>query len=240
MIKVTVEGYIRYLVILCLQLSLFFRRSRHETTYVFHHLPRCGGTSLRKSLMALKSTYNDYRIGWGNLYPLKFPLSRLGNNDCLVGHFELEGYHLFQRYPKVYEDRRFVLFTFIRHPLDLLVSDYYFRLKQGEYVDADIRNHLSSNTNFLAEVLNVTDQNYKTVLNRYDFIGIFEEYEESLLRLSSLLGNKNLVIKDVNNAKKDDLINSITQEDIDKFEVQNELDFAIYNYCLERFNSNVK
>jgi hypothetical protein len=120
------------------------------------------------------------------------------------------------------------------------VSNYYYRLKQDEYVDADIRNHLSSTTNFLAEVLNVTDQNYKSVLNRYNFIGIFEEYEESLLRLSSLLGNKNLVIKDVNNAKKDDLINSITQEDIDKFEVQNELDFAIYNYCLERFNSNVK
>jgi hypothetical protein len=43
--------------------------------------------------------------------------------------------------------------------------------------------------------------------------------------------------KNINKAKTNDLLNSITQEDIDNFKKQNELDFEIYKYCLNRFNS---
>jgi hypothetical protein len=43
-----------------------------------------------EGLMALKITYNDYEIGAGNfIHDLLF--SRFGTNDCLTGHFELEG-----------------------------------------------------------------------------------------------------------------------------------------------------
>lgn len=50
------------------------------------------------------------------------------------------------------------------------------------------------------------------------------------------MGNRNLVIKNVNNAKKVDLIDSITQKDIDKFEAQNVLEYKNYNHYLKRFN----
>jgi hypothetical protein len=90
-IEAIVKGYIKYFLVFIYNLVFFFRRSKNETTCVFHHSPRCGGTSLRKSWMAVESTYKDYRIGRGNFYPMKFSLYRLGNNDCLIGHIEVRG-----------------------------------------------------------------------------------------------------------------------------------------------------
>ena len=233
----TLKRYLRYFLIHCVQPRFFFRKNKNESTYVFHHLPRCGGTSLRTSLKELKNIYNDYRLGWGSLYPIKYPISRFDHKDCLAGHFETEGNFLFQRYPEIFYNRRFIVFTFIRHPLSLSISNYYYRLKQGEKVDPDIRVHLQKTVNYLANVLNVNSQNYKKILDRYDFIGIFEEYDESLAQLSTLLGSESLNEKNINKAKTNDLLNSITQEDIDNFKKQNELDFEIYKYCLNRFNS---
>ncbi|MFT5214045.1 MAG: hypothetical protein ACI9WV_001773 [Patiriisocius sp.] len=237
MTLLTLKNYLRYCLVLCVQIGLFFRKNKNESTYVFHHLPKCGGTSLRKSLKELKNMYNDYRVGWGSLYPIKYPISRFGYKDCLAGHFELEGNFLFQRYPEIFDNRRFILFTFIRHPLSLAISYYYYRLKQGEKVDSDIRKHLQKTGNYLSKVLNVNSQNYKKILDRYDFIGIFEEYDESLAQLSTLLGIESLNEKNINKAKTNDLLNSITQEDIDQFEIQNDLDFVIYKYCLNRFKN---
>lgn len=235
--KIQIIYFLRLIRISIKQIGFVFKKEQNKRTYIFHHLPRCGGTSLRSSLSASKRVFNDYRLGWGKVYPFKYPLARFDENDCLSGHFELEGCHLFQRYPKIFDNRRFILFTFIRDPLDLIISYYYYRLKMEKNVDKDIRNHLFMHKNYLAKVLNVTFQNYKTILDRYDFIGIFEEYDESLLRLSTLLGNKNLIKKNINKAKKNELLNSITPEDIIKFKKQNELDFTIYKYCLERFNN---
>lgn len=229
----------RYIKLSIKQLGLFFKRKQKENTYVFHHLPRCGGTSLRSSIMESKKVFNDYRLGWGAIYPFKYPLSKFGKNDCLSGHFELEGYHIFQRYPEIYSNKRFKLFTFIRNPLDLSISYYFYRLKMEQDVDTDIRNHLLKNKNYLSNVLNVNSKNYKKILDRYDFIGIFEEYDESLAQLSTLLRSESLNKKNINKAKTNDLLNSITQEDIDNFKKQNKLDFEIYKYCLNRFNSTL-
>lgn len=225
----------RYIKLSIKQLGLFFRRKQKENTYVFHHLPRCGGTSLRDSIAESKKVYNDYRMGWGAIYPVKYPITKLGKKDCLSGHFELEGYHLFQRYPEIFYNKRFKLFTFIRNPLDLSISYYYYRLKMNQSIDGDIRNHLFNHKNYLAKVLNVTSENYKTILDRYDFIGIFEKYDESLLRLSYMLDNDYLTKKHMNIAERNNLISTIRKEDIAMFKQRNQLDFEIYNYCFDRF-----
>ena len=231
--------FYRYINLFIKQLSLFFKRKQIGNTYIFHHLPRCGGTSLRRSIMDSKEVFNDYRLGWGSIYPFKYPLSKFGKNDCLSGHFELEGYHIFQRYPEIYYNKRFKLFTFIRNPFDLSISIYFYMLKMGQNKGIDIRDHLLKNKNYIANILNVNSQNYKKILDRYDFIGIFEEYDQSLIQLSAFFGIESLNKKIINKAEKNDLLNSITQEDIYNFKKQNELDFEIYEYCLNRFNSRL-
>ena len=235
---ITLKRYIRYFLIYFTQLGLFLRKDKIEKTYVFHHLPRCGGTSLRTSLKALKNVYNDYRIGWGNLYPMKYNLSKFAKNDCLSGHFELEGKHLFQRYPEVFNNSRYILFSFIRNPLDLVISDFFYKIKKKQDIELDLKKYIFSKKNFLAGILNVDYKNYKNILDRYDFIGIFEEYDESLIRLAKLLKTKPLIKKNNNKEKKNDLINSLTKEDIARFKKYNELDYYIYVYCLKRFKKN--
>jgi hypothetical protein len=237
MIKVTVDGYIRYLLVLCLQFCLFFRRSKSETTYVFHHLPRCGGTSFRMGLDKVKNTYDDYRIGWTNIYPLKYKTSKFSNKDCLCGHFESSGNHIFERYPEIYENNRFVLWTIIRNPLEVALSHYFYKKKTEQKVPSDIKEYLNSTNNYLAEVLNVSAENYELILGRYDFIGIFENMEETLSQFKVILNIENLELDMLNHAKREDLSKVINPEDILNFENQNSLDYKIYNYCLERFNS---
>ena len=87
----------------------------------------------------------------------------------------------------------------------------------------------------MAKVLNVTSENYKTILDRYDFIGIFEKYDESLLRLSYMLDNDYLTKKHINIAERNNLISTIRKEDLAMFKQRNQLDFEIYNYCFDRF-----
>jgi hypothetical protein len=102
--------------------------------------------------------------------------SRFGTNDCLTGHFELEGLSSFSAIWGLWK-WRFVLFTFIRHRwicwCQIIICQTPNRVSS---LECDIRNHFKF-TNFLAEVLNVTAQNYKAVLSRYDFIGILKNME---------------------------------------------------------------
>ena len=138
----TIKIVIRYILILFKQIGLLLKRKQKTNTFVFHHLPRCGGTSLRKSLGTCKNVYTDYRILWGKLYPPKYDLTKLGKDDCLAGHFELEGRHIFQRYPAIETDRRYKIFSFIRDPLDLCISLYYYQMKRGQPTEGNIRDFI--------------------------------------------------------------------------------------------------
>lgn len=215
---------------------LVLKVNKKEPTFVFHHLPRCGGTSLRRSIMENKNVFSDYRIGWGSIYPLKYPLAKLGKNDCLCGHFELDGYHLFERYPEIFCDSRFRLFTFIRNPLDLAISNYFYRLKKNQEVESNIRDSLLRNNNYLAKILNVDIENYKEIMDRYNYIGIVEHYQESLHGLSLFMDCDGLIFNKINGAEKNEQLDAIKQEDIDKFKLQNSLDYLIYEYAIYKFN----
>ena len=229
----------RFLIASFKCLLLLGRRSRQEPTFVFHHLPRCGGTSLRRSIAERKRVFSDYRIGWGTIYPLKYPISKLGSSDCLCGHFELDGYLLFQRYPEVSTNRRYKLFTFLRNPLNLAVSNFFYRIKNDQEQDLNISDYLSSHNNYLARILDVNADNFKERLDRYDFIGIVEQYEESLLGLSLLLGCEDLTLNNINGAEKTERLNVITSEDVERFKVHNSLDYLIYEYAVKKFDESL-
>lgn len=225
----------RYLDSFARRMLLFLRGNRQEPTYVFHHLPRCGGTSLRRSIAEKKRVFHDYRVDWGSVYPVRYPTSKLGKSDCLCGHFELDGYHLFQRYPEIDNDGRFRLFTFLRDPLDVAVSNYFYQLKNDQSKSVDVHDYLFSNTNYLARILNVNAENFRERLDRYDFIGIVENYEESLRALSVFLECDGLTLNRVNSAERTESLDIISQEEINKFKEQNSLDYLIYEYAVHKF-----
>lgn len=89
-----------------------------QQIYVFHHLMKCGGTSVKEILQDWFNTEYDYIEASENLNTfLKYKLNTgsMNADNCIVGHFQFEGIHLNQRYPEVFDNPdKYRIFTFVR------------------------------------------------------------------------------------------------------------------------------
>ncbi len=206
---------------------------------VFHHLPKCGGTSVLKLLSNWFSLVPDYRQNWTSSYQDRLNLDRLTPKHCLCGHFELDGYHLAQRYPGLLENPRFWVFTFIRDPLEVKMSLFRYETKNNVTKPRTIEKHLSTRKNYLASVLGVGRDDFKNVLDKYAFIGVLEESALSVELLAWLLKKNKTGLPwenrtlDGKKRSQDALPDQIVQQ----FKEENELDYAIYNYAVERLKT---
>ena len=103
----------------------------------------------------------------------------------------------------------------------------------------DLEEHIMEETNFIAGVLDCTEENYKEVLERYFFIGITEHIQLSLDKLAVLLNKRKVKLPVLNRSQRDSQISSLPPGMINRFKEANELDYRIYNYCLEKFKENI-
>ncbi|MBK9332321.1 MAG: hypothetical protein IPM96_07995 [Ignavibacteria bacterium] len=74
------------------------------------------------------------------------------------------------------------------------------------------------------------------MIDRYYFIGIVEKMQESFDKLAEMTGKEKVTLPFVNKSEKDIQVKNLSQEFIDSFKKTNELDYKIYNYCLEKFS----
>lgn len=211
--------------------------------YVFHHMPKCGGTALRRVLgkwFLLKGDYisDEQCFGQAPVDP-PFDLQALtGKNTCLCGHFESAQNLLPVRYPEVLSNRRqFFLFSFVREPLELAMSLYFFGVKIGQ-LDAhahSLQQWIDAHCNYMAGCFPCTSENYKEVLDRYNFIGIQEEMSSSVEKLAATLGREPLPVRQFNVSPRDQQPTGLPEEAIRRFKARNALDYAIYDYARARF-----
>jgi hypothetical protein len=205
-----------------------------DPVYVFHHIPKCGGTSINKILTDWFIIINDFRSGWSMNYPKKININQLRSCHCLCGHFELDGYFLQQRYPDVLTHNRYRPFTFVREPLQIQLSLFRYEKMHNKSNAKSIAEHLSTRQNYLANIFQATPSNYKKVIDNYFFVGILEESETSLMILSHKLGKPYKALPWLNKSK-DTTNEEVSQELISQFKADNELDYLIYDYCVEKF-----
>ncbi|MBW4653141.1 MAG: sulfotransferase family protein [Kaiparowitsia implicata GSE-PSE-MK54-09C] len=227
------------------QLKVAF--SPQHPVYVFHHLPKCGGTSLLSALDQWFSVIKDYRAGWTSRYPNPVDLETLRSANCLCGHFELEGYHLHQRYPQVLKSDHYRVFTFIRDPLQVRLSLYRYEWQHRELLPhiqkaPVLEDHLLQRPNYLASIFPVTWETYQSVLDCYWFIGSLEQAQTSLNALARRMGKPSqpmpLLNATQNYAPTSDEI-MVSPKLAAQFREVNALDYAIYDYCQKRFEGAI-
>ncbi|MEO6696005.1 MAG: hypothetical protein ABIO41_12470, partial [Ignavibacteria bacterium] len=208
--------------------------------YVFHHLMKCGGTSVKEILQEWFDTKYDYIEDSDDLYSfLKHRLKTTNfiGESCIMGHFQFDGIYLHQRYPEILEqEKEFRIFTFIRDPLQFRASLYYYTKNDVLIKDYTLSEIIMNTPNLISKMFPCDESNYKEVLDKYFFIGIVEQMQESFDQLADLINKKRLVLPFVNKSEKDSQVSELTPEFIAKFKKQNKLDYLIYDYCLEKFN----
>lgn len=207
---------------------------------VFHHIPKCGGTSILNALSNWFVMMPDYGSGWTGYYPEKANLDILRSAMCLCGHYELDGNHLHQRYPEVFSSDRFRVITFIRDPLQVKLSLYRYEKENNVSKHDDIEEHLLSRTNYIAHRLPATIDDYKEIIDRYLYVGILEEGQACLNDLAKLL-NKPRVMLPWNNStgkNRDTEIENISDACLKKFREKNKLDYLIYDYCANKIRQS--
>ena len=206
--------------------------------YIFHHMPKCAGTSAVDALTNWFVVLKDYPMGWGSEDSPKAyqkycdnpkNLDRIKPYQILVGHYLAEPSFLHQRYPN-WQDKGYQVFTFLRDPLEQRISLYYYEIRNNR-ISADEpleKQLLQHKKNYIAGLLPCDDSNYLEVLQRYFFIGIVEKYQESFDELSRLMGKPPINLKAYNESKRKNL--KLSAETISEFKEINQLDYKIYDY----------
>lgn len=224
---------------------------KKHPAYVFHHIIKCGGTSVQRQLSKWFQIESDYR---SYLFPNKYLLldnvnlynkykinTEIFTSDvCLVSHFDTEGTYIHQRYPEIIINKeKFRIFAFVRDPMSLYVSLYYYKYRDKELLSKyKLKNFLNNFYHLLSNQFPCNESNYKDVLNRYFFIGIVEKMQESFDKFADMAGKKRIKLHFENKSEKDSQIEELKNDVrfIDEFKKRNKLDYLIYDYCLEKFS----
>ena len=212
--------------------------------YIFHHIPKCGGTAVVRVLEHWFTVKRDY-ISIEQLRGYKpvgtpIKLSSLSSRHCICSHFECQYNYLHVRYPEVLlkeNESKYKAFTFIRDPLELKISLYYYEIKAGRRKGEEqtLENFLLSDQNYLAQRFPCNISDYRNILDRYFFIGLQEEMQTSIDRLAKLLNKKSINVPLVNVSEKDEQTLNLDEDLICKFKEKNRLSCLIYEYVQEKF-----
>ncbi len=208
-----------------------------EPIYIFHHIPKCGGTSFMYGLRALFYIVKDYKTTHlSKTISKPVDVDKLRHFQCLSGHFHVPGIYLHERYPKALTEKKFKVFTILRDPLQTKISLYYSQIRTNmQPKKMNLEEHLLYEPNWMAARFPCTQENYKEVLDRYFFIGILEQPQASLDKLVALMNKKLIKLPLENATERDQEELNISPEIIEEFKKLNYLDYLIYDYGKELY-----
>lgn len=227
--------------------SAYKRYRRRYPVYVFHHMPKCGGTSVRVILDEWFHVYDDYFDIETREKVEPVALKFLNSEKCLVGHFGHDGYRLEQRYPEIFSDHnahnRYRVFSFLRDPLQMRCSLFRHKRRNNQISTQTLAQSIMTHNNYFARIMGLNENDYREKLDRYFFIGLQEEMQASVDLLASIIGKPkvNIPVSNVTVRSSENRADALSSKEISEFKKENQLDYLIYDYVregLERGSDN--
>jgi len=214
----------------------------NENKAIFIHIPKTGGTTINT---AMQGTYWQTKPDF--FYRHIDPKTMVSNSADIFNPRNFEKYQSFK------------IFMMLRNPIDRAISEYSFIKERRDFFSLlknkpkDFREYIlnSQTSNGVIKFLfghkmyspiKITERDLDKVLEATDalpiYTGIFEEFGKSLAYFSENTGvtfNNKLEVKRITfkRPKVDEISNEVKNLIIEN----NQFDFELYNYCLDKFQN---
>jgi hypothetical protein len=201
------------------------------------HVPKCAGTSFRHVLHSIYG--NEIWYNYGSIFAREQARPELvpAGTKMIHGHF------LADSFDGLFPERQ--LLTWVRHPVERLVSNYYHFLRAPDMRD-DCCRALHERKLSLREFADLDwMQNMATrylagkAVTDFRFVGITEHFEESMRHFSSLLGFRTVMMlprENINPSRTTERY-ALSPEDREYILERNAADLAWYNQALARLRA---
>ena len=211
----------------------------HMSELIFIHIPKTGGTTINS---AMNGTYWQTKPGYNYRHILSDKSSNSG--DIFL-----------QKNKEKYQNDK--IFMMLRHPVDRLISEFYFINNRNEFTklikskpksfEDYVKSPQTQNyvVNFLKgnrmySTVRPTDRDLDSIIEAIEtlpiHVGIFERFSESLSFFTKHTGiqwKKEIPIKRMTIRRPK--VEALSKELIDCIEKNNSLDLKLYEHCLNKF-----
>lgn len=229
----------------------------------FLHIPRTAGTTLDSILVKNFPENSILKIYKKEEYKTnRFrDYDQLKDIKYITGHLFLEKYD-----PPMIYNKEVDAFTFLRNPINRLVSEYIFyktwpKQHLYQYINENnisFRNYIQSSDqllkyrgkNFMTRCISGKGFKYnkpslsalavakRNLDKNFFFFGITEQFAESIVLLSKKIGIDN-ILHEQRNKLNTKLKDEISEEDLNIARELNQVDSALYNFAVDLFNERI-
>lgn len=234
--------------------------TNQNQTKLFLHIPKTAGTTLHHILLRHYSPGEIYTDVFSEDLAVdtfrNLPQERKDQIKILWGHFSF-GLHQYLPQPTTY-------FTFLREPVERVLSHYYFVRSRPEFVlneriekeklnvneviqqglIVDIKNvqtrmlaglpYLFPADAYTEEHLEIAKENLR---QHFSVIGLVERFDESLLLLQQAFGWHNIYYMQYNKTLRHE---EVSQETLKYIRDENALDMELYRHATTLFQAQVQ